>query len=72
MSSGSQLVLFEREFAKNRRWEKNREHRPGGRNIKCKGSKMNINMAKAFRCNGRCRKRLERKIRRILRVLGDI
>lgn len=31
MSSGPQLVLFEQELAKYRKWENNREDRPGGR-----------------------------------------
>lgn len=46
--------------------------RPGRRNRKCKDRKMKINTAQAFGCSRRCRKRLERKIRKILRVLDDI
>lgn len=37
------LLLFEQELAKNRRSEENREHRPRGRNIKCKDFLKNEN-----------------------------
>lgn len=61
MSPGPQLVLFERELTPNRRKQKNRKDRPGGRNIKCKAREMKTSTAKASEGNGETQERRSRE-----------